>query len=161
MTEPASFDPKRTPPIAWNAKQWPIPPLVADQLDMVWDDIIELTKVLFAQDKDAKRQEGEEADATALRRGMQVVNKRYELTREQYGKLCDVVYYGLTRAHPGLTREEFRAVPATSLEMLSAFFVVRRQSGIYGDFESKPIVSEPVPTGEALAAESPSQTSNI
>lgn len=164
MIEPAAFDPKRTPALHWDGKDWPVPPLVADQLDVVWDPIVELTKVLFAQDKDRPPEEpmpeseasGVGSDTKALIRGFEIVQRRYDLTSEQYAKMREVVFYGLLRAHPKLAVKEFRSVPTTSLEIFTAFLVVRRQSGIYGDFEG----ANP-PQGEAQAAESPNPTSNI
>jgi hypothetical protein len=148
MTEPAPFDPNRTPFLTLGGKQWPVPPLVADQLDMIWDDVIALSNVLFAQSEEPPAEEGN-AEAANLRRGLLVVGRRLELTAEQFKKLRSVVYYGLLRAHPALTLEAFRAIPATSFQMLNAFFVVRRQSGIYGDFEG---LEEVEPSGEAKAA---------
>jgi hypothetical protein len=152
MIEPASYDPNKTPTIRWAGKDWPVPPLVADQLDMIWDDTIALTKILFAQDEAAAAAPAATEDEK-LRRGLEIVVRRYDLTREQYKALRTVVYYGLTRAHPALSEAEFRDQPATSLEMLMAFFTVRRQSGIFGEFSEGD-----APSGEAKATES--QTSN-
>jgi hypothetical protein len=190
MTEPAPFDERRTPFLTWRRKKWPIPPLVADQIDVIWDDVIALTRALFHEESqhcplcghgttpEIPEQPGVPSDEAAetlkaLRRGAAIMARRYELTKAQYASLREVVHYGLTRAHPQLTREEFRRVPTTPLEMLQAFFVVRRQSGMYGEAEdggddalgeaeaaqgASPISSASSPESRAGSAAPPSTT---
>jgi hypothetical protein len=150
MTEPAPFDPKRTPSIRWNKKDWPIPPLVADQLDVIWDDVKMLTAALEAQDVIEPADGAPDVEKIGKRLADQV----FSLSGDEYKTMREVVYIGLTRAHHTLTPAEFRSVPTTPFEMLIAFYVVRRQSGMYGAaLEGAP------DTGEAAAIkESPTSS---
>ena len=159
MTEPAPYDPNRTPIVLWAGKKWPVPPLVADQLDVIWDDVIELTDVLAAQETKPLSEEATAGLTDEQKRELQIgkalSDRVFSLTGEQYKRLRKVVWYGLTRAHPTLTEDEFRNVPTTPFEMLIAFWEVRRQSGMYGPARSGD--SDP---GEAVATDGKNQTSN-
>jgi hypothetical protein len=114
MTEPARYDPATTPAVEWHGRKWPIPELAARQLDLIWDDVIALTEALRIEKED------------------EFGRKIYSLSADQMRRLRGVVYVGLTRAHGELTRDEFDDVPATPLEIVLAFFVVRNQSLIFG-----------------------------
>jgi len=127
-----------TPRVTLGGKTWKVPELGIRQLRLVRRPIIDLTDALV-----------ETADETTGERVM-------KLTETQFGQMCDVVYHGLTRAHPALSRDEFEAMAATDGEIFLAFLVVRRQSGIY--------VVRPADTpgarapGEAAAEMSPTGT---
>jgi len=158
MTEPAHYDPNRTPVVLWAGKKWPVPPLVADQLDMVWDSIIELTDVLARQESRPLPDEALSGLSDDRKRelalGKALADRVFSLTGAQYRKLREVVFYGLTRAHGDLTQEEFRNTPTTPFEMLVAFWEVRRQSGMYG-----PARGGDHDPGEAPATDGRSRTS--
>ena len=158
MAEPANYDSNRTPAILWAGKRWPVPPLVADQLDMVRDGIIELTNVLAQQESHPLPDEAlaglSEDRKRELAIGKALADRVFSLTGEQYAKLREVVFYGLTRAHGDLTRDEFRNTPTTPFEMLVAFWEVRRQSGMYG-----PARGGDHDPGEAPATDGRSRTS--
>ena len=130
MTEPAKYDPRRTPSIRWDKRDWPIPPLVADQLDVIWDDVKTLTAVLEAQA--LAQADADDGKSGADRLAQQIADRVFQLSGSDYKMMREVVYYGLTRAHPALTPQEFRSTPTTPYEMLIAFYIVRRQSGMYG-----------------------------
>lgn len=136
MPKPAKYDENRIPAIVWAGKRWPVPPLVADQLDMVWDSIIELTNALAQQESRPLSDDAlaglSEEKKRELAIGKALADRVFSLTGEQYRKLREVVFYGLKRAHGDLTLEEFRNTPTTPFEMLVAFWEVRRQSGMYG-----------------------------
>jgi hypothetical protein len=51
------------------------------------------------------------------------------LSSERIAPLADVVWHGLRRVHPNLTREEFLDLPMTIAELLAALPVVIEQGG--------------------------------
>jgi hypothetical protein len=133
MIEPAKLDPE-IPTIEWNGKQYPVPELGPKWLTRVWTAIPALTKALADQE-----------------RGAEFGDRAFSLSEAEVAQLFDVVYVGLTRAH-AIAREEFDEVPMTPGEAIMAFFVVRKQSGMYGRSASKKQDATP---GEATAAGSP------
>src|SRR3569832_1496293 len=159
MIEPATYDPNRTPAVLWAGKKWPVPPLVADQLDMVWDSIIELTDVLARQESrplpDAALAGLSEDRKRELAIGKALADRVFSLSGEQYKTLREVVFYGLSRGQRDLTQEEVRNTPTTPFEMLVAFWDVGRQSGLYG-----PARGGDHDPGEAPATDGRSRTSN-
>jgi len=137
MISPAEYDPKKTPVVIWRGQEWPIPELAARQLIDAGERIERITDVLRALDKAAGLPENypelpdDEKRAVDSRRGMVTLERLYKFTREQFADLCEVVYIGLTRAHPKLSSGEFYDTPTSPAEMLLAFYVVRRQSRMY------------------------------
>jgi hypothetical protein len=125
-----------TPRVRLGGKTWKVPELGIRQLRSVRRPIIDLTDALV-----------ETADETTGERVM-------KLSEAQFGQMCDVVFHGLTRAHPELTRDAFEAMAATDGEIFLAFLVVRRQSGIYV-IRAAPGAQAP---GEADAEMSPTGT---
>jgi hypothetical protein len=113
MTDTMLIDDSNAPRVTLGGRTWKVPELGIRQLRLVRRPIIDLTDALV-----------ETADETTGERVM-------KLTEAQFGQMCDVVYHGLTRAHPELTREAFEAMAATDGEIFLAFLIVRRQSGIY------------------------------
>jgi hypothetical protein len=114
-----------TPEVSLAGRRWPVPELAVRQLRAVRRPLIDLSEAIAAT-------ESETTGARVLK-----------LTTEQYEALCEVVYQGLTRAHPELTREQFLDLAATDLELFTAFLTVRRQSGIFVPAAEAP------PSGEA------------
>ncbi len=137
MISPAEYDPRKMPVIIWRGQEWPIPELAARQLIDAGERIERITDVLRALDKAAGLPENyselsdDERRAIDARRGTATLERLYKFTREQFSDLCEIVYIGLTRAHPKLTAEEFYDTPTSPAEMLLAFYVVRRQSRMY------------------------------
>jgi hypothetical protein len=137
MISPAEYDSRKTPVIVWRGQEWPIPELAARQLIEAGERIERITDVLRALDKAAGLPEDyselpdDEKRAIDARRGTATLERLYKFTREQFTDLCEVVYIGLTRAHPKLTAEEFYDMTTRPAEMLLAFYVVRRQSRMY------------------------------
>lgn len=138
-TEPEKFNPEETPGVKLAGKVWPIPHLVPRQQRMIRRQIIDLTDAI-APTVDPENPEGP-AKVTA---GEKVL----KLTNEQYGWMQDVVFYGLTRAHPDLDRNEFLDMEVNDMDLYVAFLVVRRQSGIY-TLTTAP--AKDAPAGEAPA----------
>ncbi|MGD0144679.1 MAG: hypothetical protein ABSC92_16125 [Rhizomicrobium sp.] len=137
MISPAECDPRKTPVVVWRGQEWPIPELAARQLIEAGERIERITDVLRALDKAAglpenyaelPDREKREIDA---RRGTATLDRLYKFTKAQFEDLCEVVYIGLTRAHPKLSPDEFYDTPTSPAEMLIAFYVVRRQSRMY------------------------------
>jgi hypothetical protein len=121
----------------WRGQDWPVPELAARQLIEAGERIERIAEVLRALDKEAGLPENyaelpdDEKRAVDSRRGTATLDRLYKFTREQFADLYEVVYIGLTRAHPKLTAEEFYDTPTSPAEMLLAFYVVRRQSRMY------------------------------
>ncbi len=131
MTEPAEFD-GGTPTVTLAGRKWPVPELAIRQLRIVRRSIIDLTDAI-----------AETEDAATGERVMR-------LSTEHYAEMCEVVYQGLTRAHPKISRDEFLDMACTDAEIFLAFLIVRRQSGIYvmRDAEASiPGEARPSPTG--------------
>lgn len=145
MTEPAPYDPKVTPAVRIGGKLWPIPELAPRQLRMVRRSIIDLTNII--QPPRAEQLDGE--DVAAIAASMVATGDRVlKLENADYGKMLDVVYYGLTRAHPSLTPEEFETWAIADAEVFRAFLVVRTQSNIYVQVEPG---QKAKPPGEVVA----------
>ena len=51
------------------------------------------------------------------------------MSGERLSPLAEVLWHGLRRAHPGLTREEFFDLPMTIAELVAALPVVIEQAG--------------------------------
>jgi hypothetical protein len=124
------------PTVTLGGRQWLIPELAIRQLRTVRRPLIDLTDAIAAS----------ESETT----GERVM----KLSTADYEQMVEIVYQGLTRANPTLTREEFLDLPATDMEIFQAFLVVRAQSGL---FVTKP-ASEARPPGEAAAEPSPTGT---
>lgn len=139
MTEPAEYDAKTTAAVTLAGRKWPIPELGVRQLRYVRRPLLDLTKRLADTDPSL---------------GQSVL---LSLTTEEYESLVvEVVFQGLTRAHPSLTRDEFLDMAISDVEMTAAWLVVRRQSGVFVFGDS----AQDAPVGEAMAAETKSQTGN-
>ena len=136
MTEPAEHN-AGAPTVTLGGRVWPVPELAIRQLRLVRRPLIDLTNAIAATD-----------DETTGERIL-------KLSTEQYEAMVEVVYQGLTRAHPKLTREEFLDIAATDMEIFLAFLVVREQSGL---FVERPPDKEPPGMGEEAAEMSPTGT---
>lgn len=69
------------------------------------------------------------------------------LSGERLAPLAEVLWHGLRRAHPKLTREEFFDLPITIAELVAALPVVIEQAGgrKVDDAEREPPPGEPEP----------------
>lgn len=130
MTDPTAH----TPTVTLGGRQWPVPELAIRQLRLVRRPLIDLTDAIAAS----------ESETT----GERVM----KLSTADYEQMVEIVYQGLTRAHPKLGREEFLDLPATDMEIFQAFLVVRSQSGLFVT------ANEARPPGEAKAEPSPTGT---
>jgi hypothetical protein len=126
-----------SPTVTLAGKAWPIPELAIRQLRVVRRPLIDLTDAIAAT----------ESETT----GQRVM----KLSAPQYADLVEIVYQGLTRAHPKLAREEFLDMAATDLELFLAFLVIRDQSGL---FVAKPAGAEAGTPGEGHTIRSPTGT---
>ncbi|HUO92557.1 MAG TPA: hypothetical protein VMU22_06535 [Rhizomicrobium sp.] len=135
MTDPADHHPD-TPTVTLAGRRWPVPELAIRQLRVVRRPLIDLTDQIAAT-------------------GTETTGERVmKLSTAQYEQMVEIVYQGLSRAHPKLSREEFLDLAATDMEIFQAFLVVRRQSGL---FVTTP-QDEARPVGEAEAEPSPTGT---
>lgn len=137
MTKPAKYDAKKVPVIVWRNQEWPIPDLAARQMIDAGELIERITEVLRELDTAQGFPEGyddlpdDEKQAINAKRGLATLGRLYKFTKAQFEDLCEVVYIGLTRAHPKMERDEFYDAPTSPAEMLMAFYTVRRQSRLY------------------------------
>lgn len=181
MTQMSHTDPA-TPTVNLGGKSWPIPELAPRQLRHARRLIIDVTKAIEPKtepnapaDEAAALQEREACLRIALELNRDDVaaaigarserpvppkivqttgDQLISMSSEDFGKMCDAVYYGLTRAHPDLTRDAFDDMPVTDAEMYLAFLIVRHQSQVYASLQRQGPKS-----GEAKAMESQTGTS--
>lgn len=114
--------------VVLGGKSWPIPELVPRQLRLIRAELIEMTRRLNADPKAFGA----------------LSNADYETM------LLRVVHVALTRSNPELTEAAFFDLPATEAELIEAWNVVQRQSGLFV-FEKKGSGGD-APEGEAGAA---------
>jgi hypothetical protein len=75
------------------------------------------------------------------------------LSGERIAPLAEVLWHGLRRAHPRLTRDEFFDLPITIAELVAALPVVIEQAGRRRIETADPAeTSGAMPTGEGVAA---------
>lgn len=73
---------------------------------------------------------------------------------EQYERLLDIVFAALTRANPGIVRDEFEDWPVTTHEILDALPVIAKQTGLM-DRRTSPVrpPRHDLPDWDAIIAE--------
>jgi len=98
-----------TPTITWNGDKWPVPLLAPRQNRHVIPALMRTFKnfALLADIRNAP-----------------------PLTEDQYEDISSIVFWGLKRAHPDLTREQFDDVPLSMIEMMENVKVVSEATGI-------------------------------
>lgn len=135
MTEPAEFNEATDRFVLLAGRNWPVPDLVPRQMRHIRGPLREMNQRLAA--------------ATDKHLG-QFIN----LAEEDYERLLlRPVHQALTRAHPGLTFEEFLDWPVKETELLLAWFKVREASGLF-----VMAAEGEKPAGEAPAADQTNQT---
>ncbi len=105
-------------PVIYGGREWQLPELGAKQLRNVRAKIIAITD--FLDGTNAETKEGQTA-------GYRFVH----MPDAMYGDMLDVVFWGLTRAEPELTREAFDELKPKDSQLFAAFLIVRRQSGLF------------------------------
>lgn len=136
MTSPASFDPKTTPSITLDGKEWPVPELVPRQLRHIRNALLEMNNRL------GKQGSGDEASKAS--------DAFLTLDDADYDRLLlKPLYWALTRAHPSLTEDEFQDLRATDSQLITGWYVVRAQSGLFVFSDGEGGAPQ---TGEAPAA---------
>lgn len=128
--KPASYDEKTTPAIMIDGQLWPVPRLAPRQLREIWADVNELTAALDGVGTDGF--------------GERVLR----LSNEQFAKIQNVVFWGLRRAHPDMKEDEFLDMQASPPDLVSAFLVVRAQTGMF-----RVVPVGPVPTADPAPAD--------
>lgn len=126
MTTPAAYDEKATPVVILAGTKWPVPLLAPRQLRTGRRLIIDVTLALNPTLAD-----GDDPLKPVLPPKVTADEKLVVMSNETYESLTEIVYLGLTRLHPEMTRDEFLDMPITDAEMYLAFLVVRRQSQVY------------------------------
>jgi hypothetical protein len=114
------------PNITVGGKDWPVPILAAKQNKII-DPLILSLIPLFAEWQTNK--------AAALAK----------LGSKEYDALQEISFQAIRRAHPEFTREQFLDLPVTLPELISAFPIVARQTGVF----------ERTAPGEAPGAQNP------
>jgi hypothetical protein len=118
-----------TPIVKLGGREFPVPELAPRQLRQIRSALIEFNNLLRKS-----------PDGAAI-----------SLSDDQYDRLLlKPVYIGLTRGAPDLKPDEFDDLPISETELITAWFTVRRQSGLFVTVEKSGAgASEP---GEAQAA---------
>ncbi len=107
MPEPnAKFLDGVTPTIEWDGKQWPIP-LLAPRENRIVLPAVMRSRITVQK----------------------MTQENAPMTTEEYDDLTLIVYWGLRRAHPSLTRDQFDDVPISTIDLLRAMTTVARQTG--------------------------------
>jgi hypothetical protein len=108
MTEPNKkyLSDERIPRITLAGVEWPVPHLAAEQLEIV-------VPLIFAR-------------VPTMSNGSVVGG----ITREAMHDWLSIVYWGLRRGHPELTREEFDAMEIDVDELMNAQPVIQKQTGL-------------------------------
>lgn len=110
-----------TPTISWAGKEWPVPLLAPKQNRQVIPAAMRsrasITKVIGGQEP---------------------------LTTEEYDDLSLIVFYGLKRAHPNLTRDQFDDTPLSIRDLMVAVTVVSQQTGIMKKEDGSAAVGEDI-----------------
>jgi len=88
-------------------------------------------------------------DALNVMVGENFGEKAVNLSNEQYNQVCEVVYHGLSKAHPDLLFDEFLDMEVGPIEMLMAFLVVRAQTQLFNAIASSDAAPEGGTKGEA------------
>jgi hypothetical protein len=146
MIEPAKID-DGVPAVTLAGKRWPVPKLAVRQMRRVRAPLIEMNERVRAAVKSANSEDERLTAASSV---------VLSLSEEEYESLfLSVVFWGLKRAHPDMTFDEFLDLEADEDDLTVAWYVVRNQSGLF--------VATPAdggtPEGEANGAtQSPSQT---
>lgn len=141
MIEPASHDPKETPIVTLGGRSWPIPRLAPRQLRHIWEQVNTVTRALNASSQD------------------QFGDRVLTMTNEQFEALQNVVYWGLKRAHPDMTEDDFLDMEASPVELVSAFLVVRAQTGMFRSVTPEEAAEQK--EGEAEGASQPQDQTGI
>lgn len=115
-----------------NGVAYPVPRLVPRQQRIIMPKIMSLMKSMTVDGKVSP----------------------LNLTTEQYDDLLDVVFIGIQRATPALTRDEFLDTPINLLELIRAMDVISEASGLFKRQKPGGVQMETVVTGEALATSS-------
>lgn len=121
MTEPSLYNPLTTPAVKIAGKLWPVPKLAPRQYRKIWDDVIAVTDAIDA----ALPLPPPEVAIYDL------PERVLKLSTEIFDRLQNCVYWGLTRAHPDLTLEEFLDMEASPPALVHAFLVVRSQTDMF------------------------------
>lgn len=101
-TEPAQVNETDVPVITLAGKQWPVPLLAPRQNRKVVPLLVSVGLITDAR----------------------------SISEELYGKLLDIVYLALSRAHPNLARDEFDDMPIQTMELVNAIPTIAEQTGM-------------------------------
>lgn len=110
MDYPVDMD--SSPTVALGGQMWPVPVLAARQNRVIDPLILSLLPVFNEWQTD-------KAAALAM------------LGTVQYEALLEIAFQAIRCARPGLAREQFLDLPVTLPELLAAFPVIARQTGVF------------------------------
>jgi hypothetical protein len=123
-----AWDPETTPKVTLAGIEFPVPRIVWAELKFVVPALMSLTSTL-----DRMRASGGNLVAATM-------------SEEEMETLGKVVYYGIKRGTPTLSRGEFETMPMSFDELVSAVFVVASQCGMMvkaEDGASGPLAAAP------------------
>lgn len=143
-TEPNTLllaDPE-IPRITIAGKEWPVPSMAPAQL-------VHLAPIVHRRHKRiAEMAAKDDSDAEQLAYARRIYDDT--MTTETLQELSDMVFWGLRRGHPHLSREEFDNLsPVSVVELLSAAKVIAGQTHLFREMksgETRPLALTPAPT---------------
>lgn len=106
------IDTDNAPTVALGGQIWRVPVLAARQ-NRIIDPLILSLLPLFARWQTDKAQALSQLGAT------------------QYEALLEIAFHALRRARPELTRDQFLDLPVTLPELIAAFPIIARQTGVF------------------------------
>ncbi len=105
------IDSDSAPTVALGGQRWPVPALAARQNRIIDPLILSLLPVFSEW----------QSDRAALSK----------LGSAQYEALLEIAFQAIRRARPELAREQFLDLPVTLPELVAAFPVIARQTGVF------------------------------
>jgi hypothetical protein len=159
-----------TPTIRLAEKDWPVPLLAPKQNRVVGPAIVrvmdllrKLVSELYAEltPEQVEQFGGEQQTKNRLFQTPLLVSRFMVAGAQGFDDLCTAVYHALTRAHPGLTRDEFDNMPVTTLELIQASGIIAQQTGLMQRPAAAAAPENPSPAPEgATATDSPTGTAS-
>jgi hypothetical protein len=129
---PATFVPNQRvldaapelPKVSLAGREFPIPLLGPRQNRLVLSVGVSLFKRMAPL-----RMLVAEAQRTGIKPDENALAAAFEMNEQDHIQLENVVYAGLTKAHPDMRKDDFLDAPIATSELMAAFFTIMQQSG--------------------------------
>lgn len=105
-----------TPTVTLAGLEWPIPQLAPKQNRIIVPLVMKLAPRIMNAVNDAKN--------------IDLARFAEAFDEKMYDDLVRINFTALSRAHKGLTMEEFIEMPIETLELVQSFFVIAKQTGL-------------------------------